>query len=145
MIFCEFLQFSKAENTKSNKIQSLNKIKKEKFARKMYSRWKSSNQLLSNSFVNALISRNFCQKGVRVNFRNFHTVLCAAQCVEICKVFPQDFCKNSVNLTFSLKSYTVILWGKIFEMTTTTLWKYERLTLSNKIFRQTIDLVISLV
>ena len=75
------------------------------------------------SFVNALISRNFCQKGVRVNFRNFHTVLCAAQCVEICKVFPQDFCKNSVNLTFSLKSYTVnqfdekfLQWGKITKL-----------------------------
>ena len=31
-----------------------------------------------NSFViclvNALLSRNFCQKSVRVNFRNFHTV-----------------------------------------------------------------------
>ena len=24
--------------------------------------------------VNALLSRNFCQKGVRVNFRNFHSV-----------------------------------------------------------------------
>ena len=24
--------------------------------------------------VNALVSRNFCQKSVRVNFRNFHTV-----------------------------------------------------------------------
>ena len=35
------------------------------------------------SLVKPLVSRNFCQKLVRVNFRNFHTVLCAvhsAQC-----------------------------------------------------------------
>ena len=27
------------------------------------------------SFVNPLLSRNFCEKSVRVNFRNFHTVV----------------------------------------------------------------------
>ena len=31
----------------------------------------------SNSLVNTLISRNFCQKSVRENSRNFHTVRCA--------------------------------------------------------------------
>ena len=36
----------------------------------------SSNQLFNNSFnlVKPLLSRNFCQKCVRENFRNFHTV-----------------------------------------------------------------------
>ena len=29
---------------------------------------------LVNSLVKPLLSRNFCQKNVRVNFRNFHTV-----------------------------------------------------------------------
>ena len=45
---------------------------------------------------------------------------------------PTIFCKNSVKLTFSLKSYTVnqfdekiLLWGKISEITTLCLtWKY---------------------
>ena len=32
--------------------------------------------------INTLVSRNFCQNRVRVNFRNFHTV-CAACCVII--------------------------------------------------------------
>ena len=34
----------------------------------------SSNPLFSNFFRKTLLSRNFRQKGVRVNFRNFHTV-----------------------------------------------------------------------
>ena len=45
--------------------------------------------------------------------------------VEISKFFPKVFCKNSVKLTFSLKSYTVhqfdeksLQWGKISEITT---------------------------
>ena len=32
------------------------------------------------SLVQTLLSRNFCQKSVRVNFRNFHTV-CLSYCV----------------------------------------------------------------
>ena len=36
----------------------------------------SSNQLFSNFLsINPLLSRNFCQKSVRVNFRNFHVVI----------------------------------------------------------------------
>ena len=34
----------------------------------------SSNQLFSDLLRKTLLSRNFCQKSVRVNFRNFHTV-----------------------------------------------------------------------
>ena len=34
----------------------------------------SSNQLFSNFFSKTLVSRNFCQKRVRVNFCNYHTV-----------------------------------------------------------------------
>ena len=30
---------------------------------------------VSTSLVKTLLSRNFCQKSVRVNFRNFHTVV----------------------------------------------------------------------
>ena len=49
--------------------------------------------------VNALLSRNFCQKSVRVNFRNFHTV-CT---VEITDLYCHDFFrKNSVKLTFTI-------------------------------------------
>ena len=44
---------------------------------KIYSHWNniSSNRLqyLVLSFVKTLLWRNFCQKSVRVNFRNFHT------------------------------------------------------------------------
>ena len=35
--------------------------------------FRQSNSLVI-SFINTLISRNFCQISVRVNFRNFHTV-----------------------------------------------------------------------
>ena len=41
------------------------------------------------SLVNALVSRNFCQKCVRENFRNFHTV-------EIAEIFSHFFHKNFV-------------------------------------------------
>ena len=34
----------------------------------------SSNQLISDSLVKSLLSRDFCQKCVWVNFRNFHSV-----------------------------------------------------------------------
>ena len=33
----------------------------------------SSNQLFSNFFSKPLLSQNFCQKSVIVNFRNFHS------------------------------------------------------------------------
>ena len=53
---------------------------------------------------------------------------CGIHSVENCKIFsPTIFCKNSVKLTFSLKSYTVnqfdeknFQWGKVSEIT--TLW-----------------------
>ena len=49
--------------------------------------WKNAKFTLTQNFsrqinylvillVKSLLSRNFCQKRVRVNFRNFHTVLC---------------------------------------------------------------------
>jgi len=36
----------------------------------------SPNQLFSNFHSKMLLSRNFCQKRVRVNFRNFHSAQC---------------------------------------------------------------------
>ena len=39
--------------------------------------------------VNALLSRNFCQKRVKVNFRNFHTVVWKLQ--RFCTNFSQIF------------------------------------------------------
>ena len=45
---------------------------------RIYSHWISSNQLFSYSFsknYKTLLSRNFCQKSVRVNFRNFPKIL----------------------------------------------------------------------
>ena len=51
---------------------------------KIYSHQKMFRQInyLVISLVNTLVSRNFCQNRVRVNFRIFHTV-CAACCVII--------------------------------------------------------------
>ena len=52
-----------------------------------------------NSLVKPLLSRNFCQKCVRENSRNFHTVQCTF--VEV----TESYChKNSVKLVFSLWS-----------------------------------------
>ena len=44
----------------------------------IYSHWKniSSNHLFSNFFSKTITFTNFCQKCVRVNSRNFHTVYC---------------------------------------------------------------------
>ena len=57
----------------------------------MHTLWKNEQFTLTRIFfrqinslviylVNALLSRNFCQKSVRVNFRNFHIVLCKHNC-----------------------------------------------------------------
>ena len=43
-------------------------------AENSYRKNMSSNHLSSNFLVKLLLSRNFCQKSVRVNLRNFHTV-----------------------------------------------------------------------
>ena len=40
-----------------------------------FSEKNSWNQLFNNFFSETLLSRNFCQACVRVNFENFHTVL----------------------------------------------------------------------
>ena len=55
----------------------------------------------------------------------YFSTLCACHSVEIFKFPPTIFCKNSVKLTFSLKSYTVnqfdgkfLQWGKISEIST---------------------------
>ena len=53
----------------------------------IYSHWKILRQItyLVMSLVKLLLSRNFCQKCVRVNSRDFHTVQCALQ-----KEFPSN-------------------------------------------------------
>ena len=53
---------------------------------------------LVTSLVKTLLSRNFCQKSVRVNFRNFHTVY---MCVESTEIYSYTyiFSKNFVKIT----------------------------------------------
>ena len=41
--------------------------------------------------IQPLLSRNVCKKSVRVNFRNFHTVLCARHGVEITEIHSHSF------------------------------------------------------
>ena len=61
----------------------------------------SSNKLLSNSFclVDALLSRNFCHRSVRLNFHNFHTAQCGI-CCNLVTHFWQKFRKSSKKVTF---------------------------------------------
>ena len=84
----------------------------------------------SNVFTKEFISRNIFS--MRGKF-SLHSV-------EICKFSPTIFCKNSVKLTFSLKSYTVnqfdekfLQWGKISKLphcTVTHYWqKFVKVTL----------------
>ena len=63
--------------------------------------------------VNALLSRNFCQKSVRVNFRNFHTVECCTlwKFRKSFKIISQIFREISVistlcNINNLLKSHS---------------------------------------
>ena len=46
------------------------------------------------SLVKMLLSRNFCQKRVRVNFRNFHTAVHSVHSVEITEIYSQTFVKT---------------------------------------------------
>ena len=85
---------------------------------------------LSVKLVKEMISRKFSSKLMREKSRNF-------QCTvwKFANFSPTIFCKNSVKLTFSLKSYTsyvnqfdekILKWGNISEVNTphcTVLWK----------------------
>ena len=47
--------------------------------------------------VNALVSRNFCQKSVRVNFRNFHSVMPTDHSVEISWFFITQILREIIS------------------------------------------------
>ena len=54
--------------------------------------------------VNALVSRNFCQKSMRVNFRNFHSVQCT-QCGKVKNlVSPKNISSNQLFVISLLKT-----------------------------------------
>ena len=65
------------------------------------------------SLVNALLSRNFCQKSVRVNFCNFHTVYLQPSFI-LKKLTFWRFVRTSVKLNSILNwiviNFTKILW-----------------------------------
>ena len=96
-------------------------IQQFQFGKKSHQNFFPSNQLYSNSF-SYVFSRNFCQKSVRVNFRNFHTVWqlhCCTKYILFWRIFRQ------INLfTKSMQSYYCILWidftkflkSRIFEL-----------------------------
>ena len=63
---------------------------------------KSSNQLFSNIFGKMLLSRNVCQKRVRMNFRNFNTVQCIVE-IPACDLVSHIFGKNFVKVTLLQK------------------------------------------
>ena len=96
------------------------------------------------SLVKMLLSRNFCQKRMRENFRNFHTVQCGFKIL-----LPPFRHKNSAKSTFSLKSQLSIdLTEKISlfpHCSTHSVEKLETLSLSSKFFRAISSLVTSLV
>ena len=58
--------------TASKKIFALNLFDEKLFLTKIF--FREINSLVTYLLVKMLISRNFCQKSVRVNFRNLHTV-----------------------------------------------------------------------
>ena len=55
----------------------------------------SSNQQFGISLVKPLLSRKFCQKCVRVNFRNFHTVYLISRNFFLQILFLADWWSNS--------------------------------------------------
>ena len=46
------------------------------------------------STVKTLLSRNFCQRSVTVNFRNYHTVIHTHHTVEITEIHSHAFLTN---------------------------------------------------
>ena len=68
------------------------------------------------SLVNTLLSRNFCQISVTVNFRNFHTVseFQCAQCGNYGNSLSHYFGKNFVKVTYLLKKILKSWFDEIF-------------------------------
>ena len=68
------------------------------------------------SLVKLLLSRNFCQKYMRVNFRNFHSV----STVLLCKACPffsffcQTIFRTKTYLWFYTKLFTVLIYKSGF-------------------------------
>ena len=82
-------------------------VSSEYFKRKKIS-W---NQLFITSLVNTLLSRNFCQISVTVNFRNFHTVRSRNFHRNSLSHF---FDKNFVKATYLLKKSPTVDFTKYF-------------------------------
>ena len=87
---------------------------------RIYSHWISSNQLFSYSFsknFKTLLSRNFCQKSVRVNFWNFHS--------ELWKKSVQSLHYTMHVQTLNSNSYVLILCSlgfKVLSNSTNLIW-----------------------
>ena len=83
------------------------------------SQWKiSSNEFFSNFFSKMLLSRNFCQKCVRVNFRNFLTVFTEKErnLLSPLKTFREVNQNTKIDFTeFFLKHCYNNLWRKNYE------------------------------
>ena len=94
---------------------------------KMYCHSKkiSSNQLFSIYFIHlvkTLLSRNFCQKSVTVNFHNFHTVVEKPHCnAKITEILSHLFGKNFVKSTLLRNKHSVEKYTK-----TLSRWKIFR-------------------
>ena len=103
---CNFLKFIFTENFSSDSkiTKSLHCVahtlwKNEKFTLTKYL-FRQINSLVI-SFLKPLISRNICQKCVRVNFRNFHTVAQYHRCCGKMKKVLSSPRKISSNQLFS--------------------------------------------
>ena len=84
---------------------------------------------LVTSLVKPLLSRNFCQKSLTVNFRNFHTVLLFAWLlgnkqkmifiIQFCKQifgmvnFPSKKCVNSIMYSHSQRLFQIRLFLRL--------------------------------
>ena len=93
--------------------------------------WRIFRQIISLviSVVKTLLSRNFCHKCVRVNFRNKHTVL-------YCKLqiyFEKNFVKLPEQILL-YSDFTKYISYDTNSRFSTTLWKNEKFTLNEKKF-----------
>ena len=91
-----------------------------------------STMYLVISLVKELLARNFCQKRVRVNFRNFHTVRLWSKQKKI-TFFRQINIFNKEELI-----WRKIFWRNCAQCTMCTVWKFREISLTNRFFRETV-------
>ena len=110
---------------------------------------------LVTSLVKTLLSRNFCQKCVRVKFHNFHSTVHCAHCGNYTILLPRFSRKNFV-INFLLKKfrYSKLIWRKkiwvaanflFFHNVVCTVWKSTIKSDHTEKFREINSLVTYIV